>query len=181
MTIPPHLCGTATLVDRQTGEVLYSPDRPACGPIGEPEPGAKGGGKRGKRKPTELHMHMCAWHGDKLLIVVGIQTANETNQRDWKAKNRRAGEAWQRTREAVRIPYLADFENAFLFGKPVKIEFCRLAPRQIDRGSVGAACKGVEDSLAYLCGTSDGSPLWQAVYTQEKSRGYGVRIIMELS
>ena len=133
-----------------------------------------------KHKPAALHVPACMWCGEKLMILVGIQTANETNQRDWKSRNRRAGEAWKRTREAVRVSQLWTIEKAFAMGDAVKIEFCRLAPREIDRGSIGAAVKGVEDAMAYLCGVDDGSPLWQATHVQEKSKLYGVRVVVEV-
>jgi hypothetical protein len=151
----------------------------SCGPVGVAD-GETGRVVKRKVKPAELHATACMWHDDKLLIVVAIQTANETNHRQWKAKNRRAGEAWRRTREAVRLPRLLDIERTLRDGNPVKVEFCRLAPKDVDKGSIGACCKGVEDALAYLCGIDDGSPLWQSTYIQERSKAYGIRVIMQI-
>lgn len=142
--------------------------------------------KKGKRKPVEMvsprtEPGLCH-SGSMVQIWVAIETRNELNQRAWKAKNRRAGEAWRRVREAVgpNIEFLNTVSRWYHFGKPLRVKFTRLGGRKLDRSGLAAAAKGVEDAVAYLIGADDGDVRWKPEWEQETSGPVGMRVDIEV-
>lgn len=121
--------------------------------------------------------------GSKLILMVAVETKNETNERKWKSKNRRAGAAWNAVRKSLgpRLSLLEPFAVAYAAGKALKITFVRLGGRRLDQMSnLGAALKGCEDAIAYLLGANDGDPKWHAVAEQDTVGLTGVRIEVEI-
>lgn len=109
--------------------------------------------------------------------VVPLETANESNGRDWKSRSRRSGAAWRAVRAAVELRHLAPFERLLRSGSPVRVRLVRLGGRHLDRlVNLPGALKGCEDALAYLLGVDDGSPLWVPECDQEPGGPVGVRI-----
>lgn len=120
---------------------------------------------------------------NRITIMIAVETKAEVNQRAWKAKNRRAGEAWRRTREAIgpHLGALEPFARHYADGGALRVGFVRLGGRRLDvMSNLGSALKGVEDAVAYLLGASDGSPQWHAAAGQEPGGGLvGVRVTVE--
>lgn len=119
--------------------------------------------------------------GGKLVINVAVETKNETNQRQWKAKNRRAGMAWRAVREAVgvNLALLGPYCEHVHKGGGIRATFVRIGQRRLDASNVFAATKGVEDAVCYLLGVDDGSSAWHPIPTQELGGAIGVRIEIE--
>jgi hypothetical protein len=110
--------------------------------------------------------------------TIPLETRGEANQREWRAKNRRAGAAWKAVREAVELWQLEPWENAMIdYGEPIYARLTRLTPKTLDSlVNLPSALKGVEDALCYLLGIDDSSPLWKPSCNQEVNLRYGVRI-----
>ena len=145
------------------------------------EPKAK---KHRKQKPAEMVLpELTRTHDFRVIINVAIETKNELNQRAWKAKNRRAGEAWRRVREAVgwRIARLGPLAEEYDSGASLRVKFTRLGGRKLDKSGLAAACKGVEDAVAYLLGADDGDRRWLPEWEQEVGGLVGVRVEIEVA
>lgn len=139
--------------------------------------------KRGKRKNAEMVAPGIAANSKTVVILVAIETKNELNQRVWKAKNRRAGEAWRRVREAIG-PSVALLDNLcwmYHHGCSLRVKFVRLGGRKLDLSGIAAACKGVEDAVAYLLGADDGDPRWKPEWDQEVGGLVGLRVEIEVA
>ena len=111
-------------------------------------------------------------------IYVAYASKSETNQRDWKAKSRRTGEAWRKVREAIG-PNLGLLETlAIHYAKngALRVRMTRLGGRKMDRSNLPAARKGIEDAIAYLLGADDGDSRWHPEYDQEPGGDVGVGI-----
>lgn len=125
---------------------------------------------------------MASVHVPPGMWLVGVATRSETNQRDWRKRSGRT----QQVRRAVSRLFGASLRSLVPFaehlhgGGVLRIVFTRLAPRSLDRGNISATLKAVEDALALMLGTDDGSPQWLASYEQETSARYGVKIVLEV-
>lgn len=140
--------------------------------------------KKGKRAKVEFVLpELIRTHDFRVIINVAIETKNELNQRAWKAKNRRAGEAWRRVREAVgwRISRLGPLAEEYDGGSSLRVRFIRLGGRKLDKSGLAAACKGVEDAVAYLLGANDGDRRWLPEWEQEVGGPVGVRVEIEVA
>jgi hypothetical protein len=111
--------------------------------------------------------------------LLPIETASETNQREWRSRSHRT----RRAREIILkafAPYwmlwgpLGDLYRA---GLPVRCELTRLGGRALDRtANLGPALKATEDAITALLGINDGNPLWKCSVDQEPGGLCGVRI-----
>lgn len=139
-----------------------------------------------KEPKAKKFVHPCCFRieaAERLVVFVAVETKNETNERQWKAKNRRAGAAWKAVREAIggQLGLLEPFARAYASDKALRVTFTRLGGRRLDQlCNLGAACKGVEDAIAYLLGADDGDPRWDARAEQEPGELVGVRIEVEI-
>lgn len=178
-TIPPHLRGTATLVDRQTGEVLYEPESEK---VMEVIVGVlKRRGDKRKQAARQLCPALRAWQGSRLIVTVPVETRSESNLRDWRARSRRSGSAWKAVRSAVDVGDLKVFQDRVRIDHgAVEIVLTRLGGRKLDKGNLPGSMKGVEDAIAYLLDIDDGSLHWSVRFEQEPGNGpMGVRIELE--
>lgn len=118
-----------------------------------------------------------------LTLFVAVETKNETNERQWKAKSRRAGAQWNAVRKAVgpHLVMLVPLAEHLAQGGAVRARFTRLGGRHLDQlANLGAAFKGVEDAVCFLLGIDDRSPQWHPVAEQEPGSGpVGVRVEIE--
>jgi hypothetical protein len=112
---------------------------------------------------------------------VGVETRSESNQRDWRARNRRTIAARKAVANlfARHLRQLVPYAEHYHANGALGLTFTRLAPRLLDRGNVSPALKAVEDAVALIIGADDGDVRWQASYLQEASPLYGVRIKLE--
>jgi hypothetical protein len=109
--------------------------------------------------------------------VIPFECVNETNERGWKGKNRRAGAAWRAVRQAVTLLALSNFEFDLKAGRVLRAKFTRLGGKRLDRlVNLPASVKGVEDAFCYLLGVDDGSPQWRPECDQEPGGKVGVRV-----
>lgn len=122
-----------------------------------------------KRKPSEMVCPICVVDDAGVLrMTLPVETKSETNMRDWRARSRRSGQAWQVTRSTVNIRMLAAFEEHYRAGGVIQAVFTRLGGKRLDSMSnLGASMKGVEDAVAFLVGANDGSDQWQVTAAQE--------------
>lgn len=111
-------------------------------------------------------------------ITLPIETASESNGRNWKARSNRNKEARRIVSREIgsRWEHFARFPVAYHRGERIRIVFTRLGGRKLDRANVGPSLKGVEDAVALLFGASDGSELWDASFEQQPTGLKGVRI-----
>jgi hypothetical protein len=129
-----------------------------------------------KREAVEL---VAAAFAPPATWTVPLATANESNGRAWRARSRRAGEAWKAVRKAVDLRWLAPIELHLRAGRPVAVRLVRLGGKRLDPlVNLPSALKGVEDALAYLLGVDDGSPLWLPSCDQEPGGPMGVRVTL---
>lgn len=140
----------------------------ATAPAPEPEP-----------RPTFVTPGI-AIEPNRVTILVACETKSETNQRQWRAKNRRAGQAWMKVREAVgaNIGALEPFARHYAAGGVLRLRFVRLGGRRLDNSNVPSATKGVEDAVAYLLNANDGDARWHPGWDQEAGL-VGVRVEIE--
>jgi len=119
---------------------------------------------------------------NRVTILVACETKSETNQRAWRAKNRRAGQAWAKVREAigVNIGALEPFARHYAAGGVLRLRFVRLGGRRLDNSNVPAATKGVEDAVAYLLNANDGDPRWGVPEWGQEPGLVGVRVEIEV-
>lgn len=120
--------------------------------------------------------------GGKLVIMVAVETKNEGNARQWKARNRRAGAAWKAVREAIgsRLALLEPFMDHLAANGAIRATFTRLGGRKLDvMANLGSSLKGIEDAVCYLLGIDDRDPRWVPVPAQEPGGAIGVRIEIE--
>lgn len=109
--------------------------------------------------------------------IVPLETRNESNQRNWRARNRRSGAAWMAVRAVVQLQYLSQWELIHRWGYCIYARFTRLGGQRLDPlVNLPSALKGVEDAMCYLLGIDDSSPLWKPCCDQEPGAAYGVRI-----
>lgn len=136
------------------------------------------GKRKGRKSKVAFVVPSVAIVGGTLVITAAVETKNETNERVWRAKHRRAGAAWTAVRKAIgpRLDMLAPFAVHLAIDKPLRVKFIRLGGRKLDRSGIPAACKGVEDAVAWVLGIDDGSPLWRPDWDQEIGGATGVRI-----
>jgi hypothetical protein len=140
---------------------------------GQPTPAAK----RAAKAP-ELVEASFLWPG---IWTIPLETRNESNQRDWKARNRRAGEAWKAVRKSTLLINLDKWEGYLYHHHPICAHFVRIGGRRLDPlVGLPAALKGVEDAFCYLLGVDDGSPLWRPTCDQEPGGPMGVRVELRL-
>lgn len=120
---------------------------------------------------------------NRVTILVAVETKAEVNHRAWRAKNRRAGEAWRRVREAIgaNIGALELFARHYAAGGVLRLRFVRMGGRRLDNSNVPSATKGVEDAVAYLLNANDGDRRrWKPEFDQEPGGLVGVRVTVEL-
>lgn len=120
--------------------------------------------------------------GGKLVITVAVETKNEGNQREWKARNRRAGMAWKAVREALgpRLALLEPFTTHLAANGAVRATLTRLGGRKLDvMANLGSSLKGIEDAICYLLGIDDRDSRWHPVPEQVIGGPVGVRIEIE--
>lgn len=135
-----------------------------------------------KRRPAEMVTPGIAVEPERVVILVAMETVNETNARQWQARSRRSGMAWDRVRKAVGPhlgalePYCRHWEN----GGALRVRFVRLGGRALDRSNIPPATKGVEDAIAYLLGASDGDPRWHPEWDCVPGGVVGVEITLEV-
>lgn len=114
---------------------------------------------------------------NRIILMVGVETKNETNQRVWRAKHRRAGAAWNAVRRAVtRLDWLQPLADHYADGGCLRVVLTRLGGRKLDRSNIPAATKGVEDAVAFMLGCNDGDMRWRAEWDQEPGGPVGVRV-----
>lgn len=134
-----------------------------------------------REKPTLVEPGI-AIEPTRVTILIAHATKNELNQRAWKAKNRRAGEAWRRVREAIgpHLGALEQYARHYAQGGALRVTFTRLGGRHLDQlCNLGGALKGVEDAVCYLLGADDGNPQWHPIPAQECGGPVGVRVDIE--
>ena len=134
-------------------------------------------------KPKEFVEPGIVIEPHRLVILVDVETTNETNARDWRARSRRSGQAWKRTRNAigVHLGALEPFARVYASGGALKVKFTRLGGRHLDQmANLGASMKGVEDAMAYLLGADDGDPRWHAIAQQKPGGPMGVEVVLEV-
>jgi hypothetical protein len=177
-TLPQLAGGTATLVDQTTGEVLYEPGGGTTRHRIDTDSAPKKSGKRVESSPVLAPALTVNKPDGTLVYVIPLDTRAEANQRDWRAKNRRAGAAWKAVRSVVRLSELAPYEQRIAAGGSVDIRFVRIGGRFLDPlVNLPSALKGVEDVFAFLLDVDDRSPLWRPSCGQETgSDGMGVRV-----
>lgn len=169
----------ADMIDTYMRETGQSPGQSVKIVDHEPVPVSKY--KRPKIEVTMVQP-MCVPHGNTLTITVPIETVNESNGRDWKARSRRSGQAWKLVRKSVKLEHLAFFEARIRQAMPVYARFTRLGGRKLDpMVNLPSALKGVEDAMAFLLGVDDGSTLWIPECGQETGGLVGVRIVLSYS
>lgn len=119
----------------------------------------------------------------KLVLMVAVETKNETNQRIWKAKNRRAGAAWRAVRGAIgsNLALLEPFTRHLAVNGSLRATFTRLGGRHLDvLANLGASFKGVEDAICYLLGLDDRDSRWHPIPAQDTEHdGVGVMVEIE--
>lgn len=150
----------------------------ALGLIVEDRPAKATKAKRTRTRKPLVEPGMVAlrtWH-------VAIETKNESNAREWKARNRRAGAAWRAVRAAIRLSDLVPIAALARGGHVVTAKFTRLGGRRLDSlVNLPSALKGCEDAFCYLLGIDDGSPQWRPTCDQEPdSELMGVRVEIEV-
>ena len=81
-----------------------------------------------KRMTVELVTPGVAMIGGNLVVIVPVRTTSEINGRDWKARSRRSGEAWNAVSRTLgpHLDLLAPFAIAYHDQKALKITFTRL-------------------------------------------------------
>ncbi len=122
------------------------------------------------------------WSGPRFMALIPVCTTSEVNSREWKARNRRAGEAWRAVSKILgpNLGSLACFAGPYRDGRPLYVTFTRLGGRRLDRSNLPTATKAVEDALAFMLGADDGDPRWVASWDQEPGGPQGVRITLSL-
>lgn len=155
-------------VGPSTAELMARAERESVGAVKE-------------RKPKPLVTPLTVNRPDGTLVyVIPLETVGEANQRQWQARNRRAGAAWKAVRAVVRLDDLAPYAERLQAGGSVAIRFVRLGGRELDpMVNLPSAMKGVEDAFAYLLGVDDRSPLWRPSCGQEAGERVGVRVEIE--
>lgn len=135
-----------------------------------------------EQKPTLVEPGI-AIEPTRLTILVAHATKNELNERKWRAKNRRAGEAWRRVREAIG-PHLGSLEpyaRHYAQGGALRVTFTRLGGRHLDQlCNLGGALKGVEDAVAFILGADDRDPRWHPAADQVCGGPVGVKVVLEV-
>lgn len=113
-----------------------------------------------------------------LTASVPVQTASETNAREWKGRSRRTVDARLAVSRTFgpRLKMLAHFADAYHRNEALRIRFIRLGGRKMDKSNLPAAMKSVEDAMALMMGADDGDPRWHAEFDQETEGAVGVRI-----
>ena len=111
-------------------------------------------------------------------ITLPIETASESNGRDWKARSNRNKEARRIVSREIgsRWEFFHRFPVAYHRGERIRIVFTRLGGRRLDRANVGPALKGLEDAVALMFGANDGDCRWDASFEQQPGGLKGVRI-----
>ena len=68
------------------------------------------------------------------------------------------------------------------FGKAARfiVEIIRVGPRRLDDDNCAYSAKQIRDGIADAIGIDDGSPRYTWKYSQEKSKDYSVRIVIEV-
>ena len=116
-------------------------------------------------------------------FVVGVKTASEANQTEWRKRSHRTG-VIRRAVAAVVGPYLrhvVQFAEAYHSRVPVRVHVVRLGGRKLDKlANLGSSLKAAEDAVALILGADDGSPLWVVTCDQEPGGPYGVRVTLSL-
>lgn len=122
--------------------------------------------------------------GGKLAATIPVETSSEINSRQWRARHRRTGAAWNAVKNVFgpNLSLLAGFAEAYHRGQTLNIVFTRLDKRRLDEmANLGTSMKAVEDALAFIMGANDGDLRWKARPAQEHSDLIGVRIEMEIA
>lgn len=88
-------------------------------------------------------------------------------------------QAWFRDDDVCH--HLEHLSRSYHEGHSLRIKFVRLGGRKLDRSGIAAACKGVEDAVAYLLGADDGDPRWKPEWDQEVGGLVGVRVEIEVA
>ena len=108
----------------------------------------------------------------KLATSLPIRAVNPLNRRDhWATRAKRAKEQRERVRgfwAMGTVPTL-----------PVKVTLVRRAPQECDYDGLVASMKHVVDGIADAYGVDDADPRFAWVYRQEKSKTWGVGIVIE--
>jgi hypothetical protein len=118
-----------------------------------------------------------------LSFVVGVQTACEANEEQWRRRSARSGVIRTAVSRVLgpRLAFLVPFAETYHRGDPVRVHFVRLGGRRLDRlANLGSSLKPVEDAVALMLGADDGAAHWRATCDQEPGGPYGVRIVMSL-
>jgi FAD/FMN-containing dehydrogenase len=130
-----------------------------------------------RRGEVEL---VAASHPAPGVWVIPFECVNESNQRRWQGRSRRAGAAWRAVRAVIRIADLWQFETLHDCGRPIRARFVRLGGKRLDPlANLPASLKGIEDAVAYLVGIDDGDPRWVPSCDQEPGGPAGVRVELE--
>jgi hypothetical protein len=116
-------------------------------------------------------------------FVVGVQTASEANEADWRNKSTRKGVIRSAVSRVLgkELAYLVPFSIAYHRGLPVRVHFVRLGGRRLDRlANLGTAMKAAEDTVCLILGADDGADNWKPTCDQEPGGPYGIRITLSL-
>ena len=116
-------------------------------------------------------------------FVVGVYTASEANEADWRNKSTRKGVIRSAVSRVLgkELAYLVPFSIAYHRGLPVRVHFVRLGGRRLDKlANLGTAMKAAEDTVCLMLGADDGADNWVPSCDQEPGGAYGVRIVFSL-
>lgn len=124
---------------------------------------------------------MSRTRGETAPVVVnieGLRVVSEANQREhWGAKNeRRRGQ-----RDAVLAALFVARLDTLHAGPGLVVRFHRCGPGLLDSDNLSGAFKHVRDAIAFWAGRDDADPWfwWDLPPTQERAKGYAVRIELE--
>lgn len=137
-----------------------------------------------KAKKNQLVEPIITLTNGKLVATIAVETSSEINSRQWRARHRRTGAAWNAVKNVFgpNLALLAGFAEAYHRGQTLNIVFTRLDKRRLDEmANLGTSMKAVEDALAFIMGANDGDLRWKARPAQEHSDLIGVRIEMEIA
>ena len=109
----------------------------------------------------------------------------KTGKRKGLAAREHWREAWERHKEQKNLVYLACRPKISIICLPCTVKLTRLGPREMDFDNLVISQKYIRDAIAelitgdYVPGRADGDKRISWQYDQEKSKEYGVKILIE--
>lgn len=110
-------------------------------------------------------------------FIIPVRTVSEANAHThWRQRQKRAKEQRQ---AAFVLATTTDLNPMLVEQSPaVRVTMTRLAPRKLDSDNLAGSMKHVRDGIADFFCVDDGSEKYDWQYGQEKSKEYGVRVVI---